>query len=272
MEVVDVHQHIGELSNVLGDYGAPDVVLSLEDDLRSRAGRMEATGVTWAVIEPSHGYLKPDGIKDTMKVNDLVAEYRRRDPVHFPIALGTVEPTHGARSLEEVDRVKLELGLHGLAWHHRFQGCYIDNKWMRPILRRMSDLGMVAFVHVNAESNLESPWRLQRLAREFPEMTFVALDGFWSYERGLEIFEQSHDTPNILWDMGGPVNFVAAETWVARHGSERVTFSGLGGYSAEGEPRRPRMLDAILGSQLAEADKANILGGNVRRIFGMSPA
>ena len=93
-----------------------------------------------------------------------------------------------------------------MSWHHRFQGCFIDNKWMWPILRRVADLKLVPFVHASAESNLESPWRLQRLALEFPEITFVALDAFFSYERTQEVMHLAERTPNIIWDAGAVQN------------------------------------------------------------------
>jgi predicted TIM-barrel fold metal-dependent hydrolase len=52
-----------------------------------------------------------------MQANDTVAAYRKRDPKRFPVACGTVEPLHGARSLEELERVKHELHLEGVVWH-----------------------------------------------------------------------------------------------------------------------------------------------------------
>ena len=122
VEVVDAHQHLGSLSNAMGHYGGREVEVSLEDDSRTRAEGLEAVGIDWAVIQPSHGYLKPEGIKDTMRLNDSMAQYRKLSPTRFPVVLGTVEPMHGERSLEEVDRAKSELGLNGLSWHHRFSG------------------------------------------------------------------------------------------------------------------------------------------------------
>ena len=269
MEVVDAHQHVGDLSNALGDREEREVTVSPEEEMRNRVRGMAETGVDWAVIQPSHGYLKSEGIKDTMRANDGMAEYRRRDPARFPIALGTVEPLHGERSLEEIDRVKQELGLNGLSWHHRFQGCFIDNKWMRPILRRMADLKLVPFVHTNAESGLEAHWRLQKLARQFPELTFLALDAFFTHERSTQLMDTADQSPNVLWDLGGPASYIPVETWVRRHGSQNLTFSRGAGYSSTGPAKRPRLLDAILESNLKEEDKANILGRNVRRLFGM---
>src|SRR5207249_4467381 len=117
-----------------------------------------------------------DGIQATMRSNDTVAEYRQRDRQRFPVAAGIVEPLHGDRSLAELERIKHELGLEGVVWHNRFQGVAVDHPYMRPLLKKVSELGLVPFIHTNAESNMEAAWRLERLAHEFPELTFVALD------------------------------------------------------------------------------------------------
>lgn len=273
MEVVDTHQHIGDLSDALGDFEAHETKFGPQEELAGRVRALQAAGVDWAIIQPAHSYLRAEGIKDTMRVNDAVAAYRQRDPAHFPLALGTVEPLHGERSLAEIDRCKHELRLDGLSWHHRLQGCYIDNKWMRPILRRMADLGMVPVIHTNAESKLEAPWRLQRLAEEFPELTFIALDAFYSYEQTLEVLHIAEHTPNILWDVGGPMGWASIEAWVQRHGSAQFTFSTGASYAAtrSGGGGRSRLLETILRSSLSEQDKANILSGNVRRLFRLPP-
>ena len=232
---------------------------------------MDAIGVSWAVIQPAHSYLKVDGIRDTMRVNDGIAAYRDRAPERLRAAIGTVEPSHGERSLEEIERCHQELGLSGLSWHHRLQGMYIDNRWMRPYLKLMGELGMAPIIHTNAESKLESPWRLQKLAYEFPDVTFLALDAFYSYEQSTEVLFIAEHTPNIIWDLGGPGAFGRAKAFIQRHGSDRFSFSGNMGYSAMASKKRPDLLDSVLNSSLSDDDKANILGRNVRRLFGMPP-
>ncbi|MBI3742918.1 MAG: amidohydrolase family protein [Chloroflexi bacterium] len=270
MEVVDAHQHIGDLADALGDFEAHETKQSVEEEAQGRVRALDAGGVDWAIIQPAHAYLKPDGIKDTMRINDGIAAYRRFAPTRFRMALGTVEPLHGERTMEEVDRCKRELKLDGLSWHHRLQGCYIDNKWMRPILRRMADLKMVPLIHTNAESKLEAPWRLQRLAYEFPEHTFIALDAFYSYEQSMEVLFIAERTPNILWDVGGPTGWAQVAAWIPKHGSEKFTFSAGISYAAMRKPGRSRLLDSILKSPgLTDDDKANILSRNVRKAFGI---
>jgi predicted TIM-barrel fold metal-dependent hydrolase len=143
---------------------------------------------------------------------------------------------------------------------------------MRPILRRMADLGMTPIIHTNAESKLEAPWRLQKLAYEFPELTFIALDAFYSYEQSLEVLHIAERTPNILWDVGGPMGWGAIEAWARRHGSEKFTFSTGQSYaSTRTGGGRSRLLQTIVNCSLSEDDKANILSRNVRRAFKLPP-
>lgn len=269
MEVVDTHQHIGHLNDIW-EPSFHHVEPDPDDEFLGRVRAMDQMGVTWAVIQPSHGYLKPDGVRDTMRVNDRVAAYRQRDPKRFPIALGTVEPTHGERSLEEIDRVKHVLGLNGLSWHHRFQGCLIASKWMWPILRRMADLKLTPFIHTFSESRMEAPHQLERLANEFPNLTFVSHDAFYSSEKARETLRMAERTPNILWDIGGPMSFDVVESWVRNHGSERLIFStGITYGPSSSGPRHSNLLESILRSDIKPEDKANILSRNVRKLFGM---
>jgi predicted TIM-barrel fold metal-dependent hydrolase len=264
MEIVDPHQHVGSLTNADSYDGreAPPE-LSVEDDAARRVARMDALGVTWSVLQPSHGYLRPEGIVDTMRVNDHMARYRACAPNRFRL-LGTTEPIHGQRSLEEIDRVA-ELGLDGLSWHHRFQGCFIDSKWMWPTLRRMSELGLVPLFHVNAESSMEAHWRLQRLALDFPDATFLAMDGLWTYERARHILETADLTPNIVWDIGGPIR-ISVEEWVRTNGSTTICFSAGGSYTG-GATVMPPLFTQIEEANISDDDKANILGGNLAKVF-----
>lgn len=268
-EIVDAHQHVGSLADALSFSGRPvGEDLPVEQDAAQRIRAMDAAGVDWAVLQPSHGYVKAAGLRDTMRVNDRMAAYKCFAPERFRVVLGTVEPMHGEASLPETDRCKHELGLDGIAWHHRFQGCYIDSRWMWPILERMQALAMVPLVHVNVESSLEAHWRLQRLARDFPDMGFLAMDGLWSYERARHVLHTASLTPNVIWDLGGPAIYVSIEEWVERNGSGTICFSADIGYGGEGQ--RPKLLDAVERARIQDRDRENILGGNICRLFGSS--
>ena len=265
--IVDAHHHVGDLSDSLsydGRVAGPEP--SVEDDAARRVAGLDAIGVAWAVIQPSHGYLRTDGIAATMRVNDRMARLQAIAPDRFR-AVGTTEPLHGRRGVDEVDRVH-DIGLRGVAWHHRFQGCYIDSRWMWPTLQRMGELRLVPMVHTNAESSLEANWRLQRLALDFPDLTLVAMDALWTYERARHVLMTAGVTPNIVWDLGGPVSYVSIDEWVERTGSTTLCFSGGGSDTAAGPVAPPPLLAQIEGAGISDDDKANILGANVARLFG----
>ncbi len=265
--IIDAHQHVGVLTDALSfDGREPGPEPSLEEDATARIRSMDTLGVALAVLQPSHGYNRADGIEATRRLNDRMARFRTLAPNRF-VVLGTTEPLHGERGLAEVERAA-DLGLQGLAWHHRFQGCYIDSRWMWPTLGRMSDLGLAAIIHVNAESSLEAHWRLQRLALDFPAVNFLAMDGFWTYERARHILATADLTPNILWDLGGPVCYVSVQEWVERNGSETICFS-IGGYSGVVPTTMPPLFGQIEQAAMTDADRTKIVGGNVARVFGL---
>jgi predicted TIM-barrel fold metal-dependent hydrolase len=260
-ELVDAHQHIGDLSAVLPKGAVPETpALSFEEDLARRIKAMDSAGISWAVLQPNQGYLKPDGLRDTMRLNDEMARYKRHSPARFRAVFGTVEPTYGERGLAEINRCKNELGLDGMSWHHRFQGCYIDTKWMWPFLERMAELDMAAIIHVNAESSLEAAWRLQRLATDFPMIRFLAFDGLWSFERAGEVSFRASQTPNVIWDIGGPANYLNIAEWIDRHGAETVCYSMHGGVQIQQQLER---------AAISNAERALILGGNIKRMFSI---
>lgn len=269
--IVDAHQHIGHMADVLSFDGRETAAEpTVEEDAARRIAFMDSLDIVWAVLQPSHGYLRTEGIGATMKVNDRMARYRDIAPDRFRV-LGTTEPLHGERSLAEVDRVR-ELGLDGLAWHHRFQGCYIDSRWMWPTLERMAELDLVPLLHVNAESSLEANWRLQRLAADFPGLTFLAMDGLWSYERARHVLITAASTPNVIWDMGGPVCYIPVEEWVRCNGSTTVCFSLGGTYSGHAHAAKPALLAEIEQAAISDSDRANILGANLARLFRVDTA
>lgn len=267
-ELVDAHQHTGDITDALGFRGAVSREISIPEDAAKRVRAMDHYGIAWAVLQPSHGYDKADGIRATMRVNDSMAQYRREHPDRFRVIAGIIEPMHAERSFAELERIKYELKLDAVSWHHRFQGCFIDSRWMFPLLRRMVELKLMPIIHCVAESTLESPWRLQRLAREFPELTFLVSDALWSFDRAADIMLRASQTPNVIWDFGGPTR-VGVKQWVEQNGSTTLCFSADMPYGAAHTIQEPHLRQEIEAAAISDDDKANIFGGNIGRMFGL---
>jgi predicted TIM-barrel fold metal-dependent hydrolase len=126
---------------------APPQDDGLDADVESRLATLSRRGVDKTVVIGAHAHLRPDGLADTRRMNDVVGEYRDRRPDRFVAGIGIVEPLYGERGLEEVDPCAQELRFAGLSFHTRFQGVSNDSPWLRRIIERMGEHGMVVFMH-----------------------------------------------------------------------------------------------------------------------------
>jgi predicted TIM-barrel fold metal-dependent hydrolase len=156
-----------------------------------------------------------------------------------------------------------------VVWHNRFQGVAVDHELMRPLLRKMSQIGLTPFVHTNAESNIEAAWRLERLANEFPEMTFIGMDALAGRARGLMAIEIAKRTPNIIWDTSGVHDARFIRRFVEEAGSEKLVL-GSTYYSSPPSYRHNTALEQVREAGLTPADLANVLELNVKRAFHLS--
>ena len=262
MEIFDIHHHLGSLTGGSLQEGEGWE----ERDYSNRVRIMEANGVTRSAILAATGYIQAEGIKDTMRCNDTVAAYRKRDPKRFPAACGTVEPLHGARSLAELERIKYELHLEGVVWHNRFQGVPVDHDLMRPLLKKVSELALVPLVHTNAESNMEAVWRLERLALEFPELTFVSMDALTTNANSQLALDIAKRTPNILFDTAHVRGSRYVRQFVESVGSHRLVFGSLF-YSYPASYEHCGTLEEIKEAKISDEDKENIFSRNAKRLF-----
>lgn len=262
MEICDIHHHLGSLSggSLQEGEGWMDV------DYAGRLAMMEENHIDYVGILGATGYIQADGIKATMRSNDIIAEYRRRDPKRFPVAAGLVEPLHGPASLGELERIKHELHFEGVVWHNRFQGVAVDHPLMRTIMKKMSELGLVPFLHTNAESNIEAAWRLERLAQEFSDMTFIAMDALAGRAHGLMALEIAKRRPNIIWDTSGAHDARFLKRFVEEAGSDKLVL-GSTYYSTPPSYRENGPLHLLREADLREKDLENVLALNVKRLF-----
>jgi predicted TIM-barrel fold metal-dependent hydrolase len=272
-EVLDVHHHVGNAFRALGGDVDQKGELGLDDygrlEVASRLEIMDRGGVQQAVVIPGHGYERVNGIADTRAENDAIAAYRDHLPERFPAALGIVEPRDGKASLAELTRVREELGLVGISLHTRFQGVSLDSQWIRLYCERMGELGLVPVIHAMDDTPEEALWKLAQLARDLPGLEILALDAFCSYEATRQCFFVADVAPNILFDTSLSYNFDFIEDFAGRFGSERVVF-GTDLYSHPVGRRISHILSQLLESELSDADKALILAGNARRLFGLT--
>jgi uncharacterized protein len=268
-DVFDCHHHVGDVRGFVGGVGSGDQTLQEGSaEVEARLAIMDAGGVRQAVVIPGHGYLRPDGIADTRKINDGIAAYRDARPQRFPVAVGIVEPQHGERSLAELDRARGELRLGGISFHARFQGVSMDDPWIGRYVARMAEIGLVPVLHAMTESPDESLWKVAEIARAQPDVPMLVLDSFSTFEGTKEASVVAEQCENLVFDTSLAYNFDFLEAFASRFGAHRVVF-GTDLYSPPVGRRISHLLAQILESPLPTSDKTAILGGNARRLFGV---
>lgn len=269
-DIFDLHHHVGSLDAAMRASGSDGGPLAEAADLERRLAYLDAHGIRQALVMPANGYAAPDGIAATRRVNDAVARYRDRKPDRFPAALGTVSPLEGDAALPEIDRCIRELGMRGIVWHHRFQGTVLDHPMMDSFLERVAAHRVPAFIHIIADSTLEAPWRLELLAERHRAVTFVALDGFSSPDHAHWMPHIARRQPNIVFDTGVMISVAhLIESFVRQAGAQRLLL-GTDFYAAPKLFNQPFPIYELLASDLSDEDCAQILGGNARRLLGLS--
>ena len=264
-DVFDCHHHVGEASGFMGEL-AGRAATPEDAEFEARLAIMDRGGVRQAAVIPGHGYERSQGVADTRRANDRIAAYRDRRPDRFPVAVGIVEPLHGAHSLAEIERCARELALVGLSFHARFQGVSMDDLRIRRYVERMGELGLVPVLHALTESVDESLWKIAELAGAFPGLEMLVLDAFSAFDGTKECSAVAARCPNLLFDTSLSYNFDFIESFARRFGAQRVVF-GTDLYSPPLGRRTSHLLPQILESDLSPADKALILGANARRLF-----
>ncbi|HLM18016.1 MAG TPA: amidohydrolase family protein [Acidimicrobiia bacterium] len=270
-DVFDVHHHVGRAFDALGgglDDAGGDAAEIARVELAERLRIMDEGGISQALVIPGHGYLRPNGLADTRRVNDEIAAYRDNTPDRFPVACGIVEPRDGPYALDEIDRLSSELRLVAISFHTRFQGVSMDSQWIVRYLERMGELGLVPVIHAMDDTPEESLWKLASIARSLPDLTILALDAFSSYEATKQCFFVADVAPNIVFDTSLSYNFDFIEEFAVRFGPERVLF-GTDLYSWPVGRRVSHLLPQIVACGLPRDAKASILGDNARRLFGV---
>jgi uncharacterized protein len=194
--VIDAHQHVGVPGEVeFGDGW-------IEQDLAARRARLEEMGIARCVVLPAPGAAGGFRNVDHAAMNDSVARYASRGRALVEAAIATVNPAEPVAACREMERAFSELGMAGVAFHHRYLGMQLNDPRMDELLRVASEYDRTVFVHIICDSTFEAPWRVFTLAKRFPTVKFLALDGFSSASQSMMIREWAPAVPNVWFDTG----------------------------------------------------------------------
>lgn len=123
---------------------------------------------------------------------------------------GTLHPALSQQEIEsEVCRM-LSLGLKGVKLHPDFQGFAIDSKSAYGIYGALAEAGLPALFHVgDPRSSLSQPFRLAKVARDFPHLTVIGahMGGYCDWRNVTETYKglknMRFDTSSTLFALSG---------------------------------------------------------------------
>jgi uncharacterized protein len=262
LEIVDVHQHVGPWG--AGRFPDSDITSHVAERLRV----LDAFGIDAACLMPTPlTDSSPQGIH-AANMDVLVQEY---PPERIAARLLTLPLTSEEAALAEFDGCRSR-DFAGLTFHHWFQNAPIDHPVMWPVLEEAERLGVPVFLHVTPDLGLESLFRAERLAEDFPEVQFVILGAFKSVPSSEWAAAIATRRQNTWFDTYCvfPIGR-ALEVFCERVGHDRLLF-GSDLYVAPLMFQFPAALYEILASPFEFSVKQAILGSNARRLLGPTHA
>jgi predicted TIM-barrel fold metal-dependent hydrolase len=193
------------------------------DELRERLAR---SGISQALLSPAAADRQVEGIHDTRRMNDLVAQAVTEHPGVFPGGFGLVEVRHEEYAVGETERIMDELGLLGLALHPHMEGYYLDNPiWIAPIFDVLNARSAICLLHSSADPNSgESITAVTRVVQQYPNITFFLGHAFMSEAQRSGAIRLIKETDNSYLDVAYQSDPHLTEELVAAVGSERVVF------------------------------------------------
>ena len=197
-------------------------------------------------------------------VNDFAAKMNEREEV---IAFGSVYPK-ASNVMEELERIKA-LGLKGVKFQFDYQGLYVDDEIMKPIYKKIAQLGLITMIHAGFDYGFAPPYMAtpERIvnALRWVDSPFIASHwGGLSCAEG--VLKQLCGLP--LWfdtSYGyGAIAMPSAKMILEKHGVDKLLF---GSDCPWHTPQEEQRLIESLG--LSDDEKDKIYFKNAKKLLGI---
>lgn len=260
--LIDFHAHafpdklaaraVASLSHASGG-----LVPQTDGTVSSLKAEMAEDGVDIAVVQSI-----ATNPKQMPKVNDFAVEINADPSI---VAFGSVHPD-APNALEELERIHAA-GLKGVKFHPEYQQFYANDEKMKPIYRKISQLGLVTLFHAGDDYGFPPPYHGMpdhlKAALRWIDSPVVA--AHWGgLGRGPEVLDTLCGE-NIYFDLSFGYSTIArdvAQAIIDKHGADRLLFaSDMPWHRPSWELRLLNTLD-ISGDDLEKirfANAANLL-------------
>ena len=202
--------------------------------------------------------------KQQHNVNDFAIGVNA-DPSLY--AFGSVHPD-APDVLEELDRIK-SAGLKGVKLHPDYQNFFVDDPKMKPIYKKIGELGLVTLFHAGQDYGYPPPYHCmpENMKRALKWFDSPVIAAHWGAAGYCEKVVDTLCGENIYFDLSFgycAMPQCVAQIIVDRHGPDRLVFaSDTPWHRPEWEMRLINTLD------LSDSDREKIFCINAKRLLGI---
>lgn len=242
------------------------------DSLSANSGLIPYTDGT---ADGLKSLMKQDGV-DVSVVLSIATNAKQQESVNnfaasiqcdSIVAFGSVYPD-AENVLEELERIHA-LGLRGVKFHPEYQNFFVDDEKMKPIYKKISQLGLITVFHAGEDYGYMPPYHAtpERLKKALSWFDAPVVAAHWGSQGmgqetlahlcGLDIY---FDTAFGYGSTPKPLQQAILE----KHGADKILFASDCPWHA------PSMdLFQLANLELSESEAEQIRSGNAKRLLGL---
>lgn len=198
------------------------------------------------------------------KVNDFAISVNE-DAMLF--AFGSVHP-EAEDALEELERIHAA-GLKGVKFHPEYQGFYANDEKMKPIYRKISQLGLITLFHAGQDIGFLPPYHAmpEHLLGALKWLDCPVVAAHWGGMSCHQEVLHSLCGENLYFDLSfgyGLIPRKQAQLIVEKHTPDRLLFGSDMPWHRPGWEMR--LLDTL---DLSDSDREKICCRNAQKLLGI---
>ena len=260
--LIDFHTHafperiaaraVGSLAE-----GSGGMVPQTEGTLASLKEQMDKDGVDISVVLSI-----ATNPKQQANVNSFAMEIDREDRF---MAFGSVHPD-APDALAELERIK-DAGLKGVKFHPEYQHFYANEERMKPLYRKISELGLITLFHAGQDIGFGPPYHClpEHLLGALRWLEAPVVAAHWGgYGCAADVISMLCGE-NLYFDLSfgyGCIPKPFAQRILDRHGPEKLLFGSDMPWHRPAWERR--LIDSL---DLSEEDREKIFFRNAQKLL-----
>ena len=228
--------------------------------LASRKAQMGLDGVDISVVHSI-----ATNPRQQHNVNSYAIEMDREDGI---VAFGSVHPD-APDALEELERIRAA-GLKGVKLHPEYQCFYADDEKMKPIYRKISQLGLITLFHAGHDYGFAPPYHCmpRHLLGALKWLDGPVVAAHWGgVGCGVEVLETLCGQEGLYFDLSFGYSMMPrsiAQQIVDKQGPDRLLFaSDMPWHRPAWELRLLNSLD------ISDSDREKICFRNAQRLLNL---